>query len=388
MSRKNKGYKIPKYDRIFDSSSHRKKRKVKNTIIFVVVLLLLVFVGYSISGPLANLFKGEKTERPSSSQISSTASKNDTSSSISQNEQTNKIDRLSAVYLPLETAKDQAALNQFLDNIKSKGYNAVVLELKDEVGKIYYKSNNEMATNVEAISDTAIENLSEIVKTIKDASVVPTAQIHAFKDRIATKNADAKIKYKGNAAWSWLDAENGKPWLNPYSESARKYIIDLSCELTELGFENIMVSSVMFPPVYSYSLADFGEIEKTVSHKDILSQFTADLKKAVNNKKANLILNYDLSLSQDAENKTYGTADAKTFDADIYAADITSAHLAATENEDGTVGESALDKFIASFENKDKVMIKMSAENVQDASALKEACKECSLYLSAKTQIF
>jgi len=387
-SRKNRGYKIPKYDRIFDSTSHRKKIKIRNTIIFIVVLLLLVFVGYSISGPLSNLLKGEKTERPESSQISTSSKADVISSQIASNEEETEIKQLSGVYLPLETAKDEAALAEFLDNIKSKGYNAVVLELKDEVGKIYFNSTNQMAVDVGAVSDTAIRDLASVVKSIKAASVTPIAQIHAFKDRIATKNADAKIKYKGNAAWSWLDSENGKPWLNPYSDSARKYIIDIALELTDLGFENVMVSSVIFPPVYSYSLADFGEKEKTISHKDMLSSFTSDLKNAVNGKKANLILNYDSAYAQDAENNVYGTADPKNFDADIYALDITAQYLSATENEDGSLGESALEKLINSFEDKNSVMIKITPDSSENAKTVKELCKDCSFYLSGKTQIF
>lgn len=386
-TRKNKGYKIPKYDRIFDGSSHRKKIKTRNTIIFILVLALLVFIGYSIAGPLSNLLKGEKTDLPSSSsQISSQIA--DVSSQISSEEKLPEIDNLSCAYLPLETARDADKLASFLDTIKSRGYNAVVLQLKDEVGKIYFDSKNEMAVEVSAVSDTKIENLSEVVKTIKDAAVTPIAQIHAFKDRIATKKADAKIKYKGNPEWSWLDAENGKPWLNPYSSVAKKYVTDVALELTDLGFENVMVSSVMFPPVYSYSLADFGEGEKTVSHKDVLANFTMALKKALNDKKANLILNYDATFSQDPQNKPYGTADAKDFDADLYCADITEGYLGVEENKESGVMEIILANFLKGFENGKKVMINLHADNKESAQALKELCKEHSYYLSSKTQIF
>ena len=386
-TRKNKGYKIPKYDRIFDSSSHRKRIKTRNTIIFILVLAVLVFVGYSIAGPLSNLLKGEKTELPSSSSQISSQNEN-ASSQVSSEEKLPEIDSLSCAYLPLETAKDADKLADFLDTIKSRGYNAAVLELKDEVGKIYFDSKNEIALEVSAVSDTAVLNLSEIVKAIKDSSVTPIAQIHAFKDRIATKKADAKIKYKGNADWSWLDAENGKPWLNPYSSVAKKYITDIAIELTDIGFENIMVSSVMFPPVYSYSLADFGEGEKSVSHKDALASFTSSLKKALNDKKANLILNYDASFAKDPENKVYGTADAMNFDADLYCADITADYLKSVEDKENLTTEIKLATFLKSFGEGKKVMINLHADSKENADTLKELCKEYSYYLSSKTQIF
>ncbi|MBQ5816397.1 MAG: hypothetical protein IIW33_02930, partial [Oscillospiraceae bacterium] len=141
-SRKNKGIKIQKYDRIFDSSSRRRKRKAKNAVVSILVIALLVFVGYSISGPLANLLKGEKTERPesSSSLLSSAPS---VSSQISKDEQESEQIDLKIAYLPLDTAKSAENLLVYLEKVKSLGYNAVALTLKDEDGAVYYKTSNE-----------------------------------------------------------------------------------------------------------------------------------------------------------------------------------------------------------------------------------------------------
>ena len=320
-SRKNKGIKIQKYDRIFDSSSRRRKRKAKNAVVSILVIALLVFVGYSISGPLANLLKGEKTERPnsSSSLLSSAPS---VSSQISKDEQESDQIDLKIAYLPLDTAKSAENLSVYLEKVKSLGYNAVALTLKDEDGAVYYKTSNEMALSVGAVSAAALDNLSEIVNKIKGASLIPVAEINAFKDRIATKNADAKIQYAGQEGWSWLDAQNGKPWLNPYSDVAQGYIKSLACELAELGFENVMVKSVMFPSVFKLVSTNFGPLEASVSHKDILSRFTADLKSALNQKGAKLLLSYNAASAVVENNVIYGGGNPKTFSADIYVTEV------------------------------------------------------------------
>lgn len=391
-SRRNKGYKIKKYDRIFDSSSRRKKKKIRNTVIFVVILLLLVFVGYSISGPLINLLKGEKTERPgeSSSQISSAGQGDLNSSSITSSEQPNISEtELFAAYLSLETAKNPVTLGTFLDNIKSKGYNAVVLQLKDETGNIYYQSGVEMAKTVGAVSPTAVLDISQIVTQIKQASVTPIAQIHAFKDRIGTKNSAAKIKYANNDSWSWLDAQNGKPWLNPYSAEAQKYITDISLELAGAGFERVMVSSVMFPNVYSFSLANFGPLEATVSHKDILVQFTASLKTALNDKGAKLLLEYDAAAAANAENVIYGAADPKTFAADTYVAAVGADYLA-NQPSDNTSSQSAskLETLVSQAAlSKTTLMVEVQADALssEQIEYVKTACKDCALYFANKT---
>ncbi len=397
-SRRNKGVKIQKYDRIFDSSSRRRKRKIKNAVLFVLVIALLVFVGYSISGPLVNLFKGEKTERPgsSSSQASSALS---VSSEVSKDEpETVQVD-LMAAYLPQTTAKNTENLSAYLEKVKSLGYNAVVLSLKDEDGTIYYKTTNEIAAAVGAVSTEPIENLSEIVAKIKDASLIPVAEINAFKDRIATKNADAKIQYAGQEGWSWLDAENGKPWLNPYSTTAQGYVTSLACELADFGFENVMVSSVMFPSVHRLVSTNFGPLEATVSHKDILSQYTADLKSALNQKGAKLLLSYDAAQATREDNVIYGGADPKTFSADIYVASVGS-DVVSFSTESQAEGEPTqkdkIDVFVEQLlqDNREReVIIKVALLSGEDVPAVtkeqidsvKNAITDCGYYFLDKS---
>lgn len=318
--RKNKGYKIKDYGRIFDGSERRRKKRTRNTIIFVIVIALLVFLGYSMAGPLKNLINGEKTDLPSSSNTPTTSQI--TSSSVASTETekdfSEDVANISMAYLTRETAKDAAKLTAYLENVKKLGYNSVVVELKDETGNIYFATKNEMAANVGAVSASQID-ISSLISKIKEAGLTPVAEIHAFKDRIATKNADAKIKYQGKEGWSWFDSASGKPWLNPYSDAAQGYVTALACELVDLGFENVMVSSIMFPKVSSFKYADFGAKEQTVSHSEILAQYTQTLKTALNDKNAALFLCYYASEIQKENNVVYGGTDPSiAFAADVF----------------------------------------------------------------------
>lgn len=319
--RKNKGYKIKDYGRIFDGSERKRKKRTRNTIIFIVVIALLVFLGYSMAGPLKNLLNGEKTNV--SSGLNNTSKPIEiTSSSVASTETEKDFSddtaNISMAYLTRETANDQTKLTTYLDNIKKLGYNSVVIELKDEVGNIYFATKNEMAAKVGAVSATQID-VASLISEIKAAGLTPLAEIHAFKDRTATKNADAKIKYQGKEGWSWFDSANGKPWLNPYSDAAQGYITSLATELVDLGFENIVVSSIMFPQVSNFKFADFGAKEQTVSHSEILAQYTKTLKTALNDKNAALFLCYSASEIQKENNVVYGGTDPSiAFAADVF----------------------------------------------------------------------
>lgn len=381
-SRKNKGYKIQNYGRIFDSSERRRKKRARNSVLFVLSILVLVFLGYSISGPLTNLLSGQKTPRPSDTSSKAPTSSQMTSSEIKdialESEKPSTLSDYKAAFLPLATASDSTKLSEFIKSIKAQGYNAAVLELKNEDGTIFYATQNTMAAEVKAVSETAITNLSEIISKLKSENIVPIANIHAFKDKVATKNKDAKILYEGKENWSWFDSANGKPWLNPYRSAAQDYIISLSCELVDLGFENIMVSSVMFPDVRSFKFADFGELEKTVSHAEILTQFATKLKTAVNEKKAKLLLCYDAFKAQEENNVVYGGANPSTFSADA----LVPALSVYTENS------SQIAEIVSSLKlGATPLMPKFifaEGTNKEQIDAQKELCKDCSIYIFDK----
>ena len=247
-----------------------------------------------------------------------------------------------------------------------------------EDGTIFYNTQNTMAADVKAVSESAITNLPEIISKLKSENIVPIANIHAFKDKTATKNREAKILYEGKENWSWFDSANGKPWLNPYKSAAQDYIISLSCELVDLGFENIMVSSIMFPDVRNFKFADFGELEKTVSHQEILKQFTEKLKTQINEKKAKLLLCYDAFKAGEENNVIYGGANPKDFSADALVPTLS----VYTENG------SQISEIISSLKSGSApIMPKFifaEGANKEQIEAQKELCKDCSIYIFDK----
>lgn len=382
-SRKNKGYKIQNYGRIFDSSHRRKKKRARNSVLFVLAILVLVFLGYSISGPLTNLLSGQKTPRPSDTSLnkptSSQISSEDKDIAL-ESEIPSSISDYKAAFLPLATASDSQQLSDFITKIKAQGYNAAVLELKNEDGTVFYATKNAMAADVKAISEAPIENLPEIIAKLKSEGIVPIANIHAFKDKLATRNGDAKILYTKQEGWSWYDAANGKPWLNPYTSAAQEYIISISCELADLGFENIMVSSVMFPDVKRFVNADFGELEKTVSHAEILTQFTKNLKTKINEKGAKLLLCYDAFKASEENNVVYGGANPKDFSADALVPTLS----VYTENASQIAEIVSSLKAGATALMPKFVFAEGDSATKEQISAQKELCKDCAIYIFDK----
>jgi hypothetical protein len=99
---------------------------------------------------------------------------------------------------------------------------------------------------------------------------------------------------------------------------AQQYITSLASELADFGFENILVSNVTFPQVSRFNSADFGPFEQSISHRDVLAQYTSALKDALNKKNAKLLLGFDGAASFRENNVVYGGGSPMTFVADAY----------------------------------------------------------------------
>ena len=185
---------------------------------------------------------------------------------------------LKAFYLPDTALADEAALKDTLAKAAAAGLDSVLLDMKDADGRLHYRSANAQAVQVNAFTETAPElsALRSLFETIRASGLKPLVRLYAFRDHAAARAlADCRIGYQGQAGWVWYDGDpknGGKAWLNPYSDAAQLYIIDLARELRDAGAAGILLDGVEFP-AYTGS-ADFGTSSNTsLSHADVLKNF-------------------------------------------------------------------------------------------------------------------
>ena len=291
--------KIRRYSNIYGKNDHT---WLKIVIAFVAIALV-VFLVFSIADPIAKLFSGDFGDDTSSefnptvsyaSDTTSVPDNSDTpSTDISDNSQNAsseepvvvRPDRTEyaaglSVVLDREIVRNSEKFELFLQSAKAQGVENVIIELKDAEGYLYYKSNLKDAKNCKAISSNAITNLSAIIAKLRENGIAVTAKINCFSDRIATDIVDAAVKYQGDNGGKWLDdyKENGgKSWLNPYSDAAVNYLLDIAKELTNMGVDNVLLSSLRFPGGHQ-QFAYYGYDSTTVSREECLARFVSKMK--------------------------------------------------------------------------------------------------------------
>lgn len=275
-------------------SLFRKRRRVLKTIGTILVAAVLVTGGYFGA---AYLFDQARLATETSSAGVSDASADstpaptstpgsDVSDDVSDTPDPTPTAQVTrAVYVPLATLRDRAALDDLITQAERCGMNAVLFDLKDETGVLWYASATPLARQSQAAADNALTTaeLRELLTYVKDKGFTAIARLYAFRDHTAPHTLpEAKIGLEGQPGWTWLDNsfdQGGKPWLNPYAPQAHEYLTAMATELAGLGLPAILLDGVQFP--FQTSQAYYGTSELTsLSWPEVLSRFVADFTQA------------------------------------------------------------------------------------------------------------
>ncbi len=189
-------------------------------------------------------------------------------------------DTVQAFYLPFTAFNNTDALNTKLTEAKQAGFTAVVLELKDDSGKLYFRSQTARAQQVNSFADDSLslDDTKALFTAVREAGLMPIPRLYAFRDNAAARVlTSARIAHQSDPSWVWYDAapaNGGKAWLNPYADEAQLYIIELAKELRDSGAAAILLDGVQFPA--QTSSASFGTSPNTNLGRDaILTAFIA-----------------------------------------------------------------------------------------------------------------
>ena len=129
------------------------------------------------------------------------------------------------------------------------------------------------------------------------------------------------IRYESEDGILWLDDSvdnGGKPWLNPYSDTAQKYVLDIVYDAIDSEVDAIILDGMRFPEkLESMEYAYFGVGTEEVSQKNVLAEFAKRIYLSSVVTDTNIIIGFD-SYEQITESGIYGE-DALSFSGDGYA---------------------------------------------------------------------
>ena len=187
------------------------------------------------------------------------------------------------LYLPVNHALDEKSLKPYLDIIEKAKLNMVVIDMKDDHGRLRFTPQNPSIANMGRVFRPV--DIDAFLKTMKDRGIYTVARVVVFKDPVAARKDNGKYAVwdgKNDAPWegyydtrrkksppgqtpepkstlitailpadepdyeilrTWYDEK----WVDPYSEEIWDYNASVAEELHRRGFDEIQFDYIRFP---------------------------------------------------------------------------------------------------------------------------------------------
>lgn len=265
--------------------------------IFIAFALLFTVVYFGVTLMLDVSDLPIATEAPTENEGAISSSESTTAPPVVQET------AVKGVYIKPNQFSDSEAAKKFAESAAAKGINSAVVDIKKSDGTIVYPTAVTTAQDAEA-DVGAIENFSEILSALKDGGLNVIGVVNCFNDPLmARAKSDMAVHYN-NTNVIWLDnslEKGGKPWLNPYSQDAQNYLIDIVKEVAAMPVDRIILAGVQFPSGYSLDLATYDGEETGDSRNQTLASFIEQIEKTVGEEKIIVSMTGDGAINGSAD---------------------------------------------------------------------------------------
>ncbi len=159
-----------------------------------------------------------------------------------------------ALYAPSAVFEASGRLDAMLDLIDQTEVNAMVIDVKEASGKLYWATDLPAATAVGAIMGHPLLQLDELLPKLKARGIYTIARMVVMKDNTLGKARPEFAVMNSATGAPWRDYRGGI-WLDPYSPGVAEYIAALAGDLAAEGFDEVQLDYVRFFSDGDYSVA-------------------------------------------------------------------------------------------------------------------------------------
>ncbi len=145
---------------------------------------------------------------------------------------------LKAVTLPLEAVLDGTAA----DRARQSGANAIVLDMKTDLGQLGYRSQLPLAEQFGV--NHANSEINGKLGELSGGEFYLIARISCFRDHALAEELTYAIET--NPGRRWFDLESVR-WSSPASSAVQDYLTGIMVELAQLGFDEILLDRWGYP---------------------------------------------------------------------------------------------------------------------------------------------
>ncbi|HET7685135.1 MAG TPA: putative glycoside hydrolase [Candidatus Limnocylindria bacterium] len=160
-----------------------------------------------------------------------------------------------ALYAPSAVFEAPGRLDQLLELIDATEANAMVIDVKETDGKIYWATDLPEAVEAGAVRDNPLFDLEELLPQLKERGIYTIARMVSMKDN-TTAAARPELAVINRATGEpWRDNIGGA-WLDPSAPGVGEYLAALAGDLADKGFDEVQLDYIRFYSDGPYELAE------------------------------------------------------------------------------------------------------------------------------------
>ena len=148
------------------------------------------------------------------------------------------------IYLAYAPVNNESFMDEIISVMDETELNAVVIDVKDDYGRITYDMQGVPLVDEIGASSGAIEDLPAIIAELKAHDIYCIARVVALKDPFIAEAKPEWALYKGDG--SIFRDNAGDAWVNPYKTEYWDYLLDVSRAAGEIGFDEIQFDYIRF----------------------------------------------------------------------------------------------------------------------------------------------
>ncbi|MBA2634532.1 MAG: carboxypeptidase regulatory-like domain-containing protein [Chloroflexi bacterium] len=160
-----------------------------------------------------------------------------------------------ALYAPSAVFEAPGRLDEMLALLDRTEANALVIDVKETDGRLYYSTNLETAAEVGAIRETPVFDLEELLPMLKERGIYTIARMVVMKDNTSAVARPEMAVRNSETGEPWRDNIGGA-WLDPSAPDVAEYIASIAGDLAAKGFDEVQLDYIRFYSDGPYAVAD------------------------------------------------------------------------------------------------------------------------------------
>jgi hypothetical protein len=150
-----------------------------------------------------------------------------------------------ALYAPASVFESTNGLEELLALVDATEVNALVIDVKETDGQLYYSTDLADAVEVGAVRQTPIFDLEELLPMLRDRGIYTIARMVVMKDNTLTAARPELAVRNVVTGEPWRDYIGGA-WLDPSKPGVAEYAAAIAVDLADRGFDEVQLDYIRF----------------------------------------------------------------------------------------------------------------------------------------------